>query len=59
MVQEMCFQQNSLLKVCRKKNIIAEINISNKPEDIKKSSHVVLPGQGAFSTCMNNLKIHL
>ena len=48
--------KQSFLKVCRKKNITAEINISNKPEDIKKSSHVVLPGQGAFSTCMNNLK---
>ncbi|MCK5384862.1 MAG: imidazole glycerol phosphate synthase subunit HisH [Alphaproteobacteria bacterium] len=30
--------------------------ISNKPEDILKATRLVLPGQGAFRDCMNNLK---
>ena len=29
--------------------------ISNKPEDILKASRLILPGQGAFGDCMDNL----
>lgn len=31
------------------------VKISNKPEDILKSDRIVLPGQGAFKDCMENL----
>ena len=48
--------QQSFLKVAKESKIDAEINISNNPRDIKKSTHVVLPGQGAFKSCMNGLK---
>ena len=32
------------------------INISNKPEDLRKADRIVLPGQGAFRDCMENLQ---
>ena len=28
----------------------------DNPETIKNSTHIVLPGQGAFETCINGLK---
>ena len=48
--------KQSFLKVCNENSIDAEINISNKPKDLKKSTHIVLPGQGAFSSCINGLR---
>jgi len=47
--------QQSFIKAIKDNNIDAHITISNNPEIIKKSSHVVLPGQGAFETCMKGL----
>ena len=47
--------QQSFLKVSQTNNIKANILITNNPETIKKSTHVVLPGQGAFDSCMNGL----
>ena len=32
------------------------VQISDKPEDLLKSDRIVLPGQGAFKDCMNNLQ---
>ena len=47
--------QKSFLKVIKENKINAEIKITNDPKIIKNSSHVVLPGQGAFQTCMKGL----
>ena len=48
--------QQSFVKVVNFIGIDAEIKISNSPENIRLSSHVVLPGQGAFKTCMDGIK---
>ena len=40
--------QQSFLKVVFESGFDAEVKISNDPNLIKKSSHIVLPGQGAF-----------
>ena len=34
----------------------AEVLVSGKAEDVAKADRVVLPGQGAFGDCMDNLK---
>ena len=48
--------QKSFVKIAKDNNIEADVIISKKLEDVKSSTHIVLPGQGAFSTCMNGLK---
>ena len=48
--------QQSFIKVVEENKISAEVNISNNPNEIRKSSHVILPGQGAFGSCMRGLK---
>ena len=48
--------QKSFIKVVNQTGADAEIKISNKPESLKLSTHVVLPGQGAFKTCMDGIK---
>tara|TARA_Y100000590_G_scaffold418718_1_gene519779 strand:- start:2861 stop:3490 length:630 start_codon:yes stop_codon:yes gene_type:complete len=48
--------KQSFLRVIEDYNINAEVKISNNPKSLKLSSHVVLPGQGAFSTCVDGLK---
>ena len=48
--------QQSFVKVINSIGVDAEIQISNNPENLKLSSHVVLPGQGAFKTCMDGIK---
>ena len=48
--------QKSFVKVTNENNIEAKVIISKNLTDIKNSSHIVLPGQGAFSTCMSGLK---
>ncbi|MDA9748721.1 imidazole glycerol phosphate synthase subunit HisH [Pelagibacteraceae bacterium] len=47
--------QKSFIKVTKDNNIEAKVLISKDLNDIKNSSHIVLPGQGAFSTCMSGL----
>ena len=47
--------KQSFAKVIKNNNIDADVCISANPNTIKKSSHLVLPGQGAFETCMNGL----
>tara|TARA_B100000686_G_C16782868_1_gene973152 strand:- start:157 stop:786 length:630 start_codon:yes stop_codon:yes gene_type:complete len=47
--------QKSFQKVINDMNFNAKAIITNKPKDIANSSHIVLPGQGAFKTCMTNL----
>ena len=48
--------QQSFLKAAHDNNFEAEVIISNEPKEISTSSHIVLPGQGAFETCMSGLK---
>ena len=48
--------QQSFIKVTNDNNIEAKVLISKNLNDIKNSTHIVLPGQGAFSTCMSGLK---
>ena len=48
--------QKSFVKIAKDNNIEADVLISKKLNDVKDSTHIVLPGQGAFSTCMNGLK---
>ena len=48
--------QKSFIKIAKDNNIDANVLISKKLNDVKNSTHIVLPGQGAFSTCMNGLK---
>ena len=48
--------QKSFIKVSKENNIKSNVLISNDLNDIKKSTHIVLPGQGAFETCMNGIK---
>ena len=48
--------KQSFVKIANSKNINAEIQISSDPRSLKESSHVVLPGQGAFKSCMDGIK---
>jgi len=48
--------KQSFVKVIKNHNLDAEVCISGNPSTIKKSSHIVLPGQGAFETCITGLK---
>ena len=48
--------KQSFAKVIKTNDIDADVNISGNPETIKKSTHIVLPGQGAFETCINGFK---
>ena len=48
--------KQSFEKVIKTENIDADVCISGNPETIKSSTHIVLPGQGAFETCINGLK---
>jgi len=46
----------SFTKVTQDNGWNANILITNNPKDIELSSHIVLPGQGAFQSCMDGLK---
>ena len=48
--------KQSFARVVKKENIDADVCISGNPEIIKNSTHIVLPGQGAFETCIKGLK---
>jgi len=48
--------QQSFLKTISDKKLNAEVIISDNSEDIKTATHIVLPGQGAFKSCMDGLK---
>ncbi len=47
--------QKSFVKITNENNIEAKVLISKNLEEIKNSTHIVLPGQGAFATCMSGL----
>jgi imidazole glycerol-phosphate synthase subunit HisH len=48
--------QQSFLKVADFYKMNAEVIISNNPNEIQNSTHIVLPGQGAFHSCIDGLK---
>ena len=48
--------QQSFIKAASSLGIDAEIQISNNPKKLELSTHVVLPGQGAFKTCMDGIQ---
>ena len=48
--------QQSFLKVIREKKINAEVKISSNLDEINNSTHIILPGQGAFNSCIDGLK---
>ena len=48
--------KQSFARVIKTENIDADVCISGNPKTIKNSTHIVLPGQGAFETCVNGLK---
>ena len=48
--------QQSFIKAASLIGVDAEIQISNNPKNLELSTHVVLPGQGAFKTCMDGIK---
>jgi len=48
--------QRSFIKVTNDTNKEFRVIISNNLKEIRKSTHIVLPGQGAFATCMTGLK---
>ena len=48
--------QKSFIKIAKDNNIEAKVLISKNLKEIKNSTHLVLPGQGAFSTCMSGIK---
>ena len=47
--------QKSFLKVAKDNNIKANVKVTSQPKDIAESTHIVLPGQGAFKACMKGL----
>ena len=47
--------KQSFIRVAKENKINADVKISNLPSDIANSTHVVLPGQGAFKSCIDGL----
>ena len=47
--------EQSFIRVIKENQINANVKISNSPSDITSSTHVVLPGQGAFKSCIDGL----
>lgn len=43
------------LFAAREREINAKIVITDKPDDVARASHIILPGQGAFGDCMRGL----
>ena len=48
--------KQSFAKVIKMNNIDANVCISGDPNTLKKTTHIVLPGQGAFDTCISGLR---
>ena len=48
--------KQSFIKAASLIDVDAEIQISNNPKNLELSTHVVLPGQGAFKTCMDGIQ---
>ncbi len=48
--------EQSLKNIIDQNNLNAEVKITNNSKDIYLATHIVLPGQGAFASCMKGLK---
>ena len=48
--------QQSFIKDAKEHNLNADVVITNDVETINNSTHIVLPGQGAFKSCIEGLK---
>ena len=48
--------KQSFSKVIKINKLKADVRISGDPKTIRDSSHIVLPGQGAFKTCIGGIK---
>jgi len=48
--------QQSFKKVVEENRLNIEVIITNETKDIDTASHIVLPGQGAFASCIYGLK---
>ena len=48
--------EQSLKKIIEQDKQNTEVNIINNAKDLSLASHVILPGQGAFASCMKGLK---
>ncbi len=47
----------SVVNALESLNLGHEILVSNRKEDLKKATHIILPGVGAFGDCMAGLKL--
>ena len=48
--------EQSLKRVVKENNQSAEVYVVNNAKDLRLATHIVLPGQGAFASCMKGLK---
>ena len=48
--------EQSLKRVVKENNQSAEVYVVNNAKDLRLATHIVLPGQGAFASCMRGLK---
>ena len=48
--------KQSFAKVIQMHDYDADVGISRNPDVIKKATHIILPGQGTFKTCILGLK---
>lgn len=48
--------QRALIAAAHMINLPVNVEISNKPEHVQNADRLILPGQGAFTDCMNGLQ---
>ena len=48
--------QQSFIKEAKEHNLNVDVVITNDIETINNSTHIVLPGQGAFKSCIEGLR---
>lgn len=48
--------EQSLKRIVEKKYYSAEVCVTNNAKDIRLATHIILPGQGAFASCMQGLQ---
>ena len=48
--------EQSLKRIIEENNQSAEVYIINNAKDLRLATHIILPGQGAFASCMKGLK---